>query len=114
VAIGIGVSALVMVMIYLPPLFPERRRPRPNQPPFRWWDFFVAPTLGAPGSLPAGIGETRRQDAGSPRPMAAPLLLTALIFLTASVVLMFHRPDWTTVETPCSRRTAKRRRRWMK
>ena len=31
VAIGIGVSALVMVMIYLPPLFPERRKPRPNQ-----------------------------------------------------------------------------------
>jgi uncharacterized protein len=43
VAIGIALSALVMVMIYLPPLFPERRKPRPNQPPFRWWNYFVAP-----------------------------------------------------------------------
>jgi uncharacterized protein len=44
VAIGIALSALVMVMIYLPPLFPERRQPRPNQPPFRWWNFFIAPS----------------------------------------------------------------------
>src|SRR5674476_1354277 len=43
VAIGIGVSALVMVMIYLPPLFPERRQPRPNQAPFHWWNYFIAP-----------------------------------------------------------------------
>jgi predicted RND superfamily exporter protein len=35
VAIGIGVAALVMVMIYLPPLFPDRRKPRPTQTPFR-------------------------------------------------------------------------------
>ena len=28
VAIGVGLAALVMVMIYLPPLFPERRKPR--------------------------------------------------------------------------------------
>src|ERR1035441_9277371 len=43
VAIGVGLAALVMVMIYLPPLFPERRQPRPDQPPFRWWNYFVAP-----------------------------------------------------------------------
>ncbi|MGH7994454.1 MAG: MMPL family transporter, partial [Limisphaerales bacterium] len=55
VAIGIALSALVMVMIYLPPLFPERRKPRPNQPVFRWWNYFVAPKPGALASLPAGL-----------------------------------------------------------
>ena len=49
VAIGIALSALVMVMIYLPPLFPDRRQPRPNQPPFRWWNYFVAPHGTADG-----------------------------------------------------------------
>ena len=53
VAIGIALSALVMVMIYLPPLFPERRKPRPDQPPFRWWNYFVAPQQRAPASLRA-------------------------------------------------------------
>ena len=43
VAIGIGLSAWVMVMIYLPPLFPDRRAPRPNQPKFHLWHYFVAP-----------------------------------------------------------------------
>jgi lauroyl/myristoyl acyltransferase/predicted exporter len=96
VAIGIALSALVMVMIYLPPLFPERRKPRPNQPPFRWWNYFVAPKPGAPASLPAGTGtnaiETRRQDAGAPRKAIAPLLLTGLILLVAGAVLCFRQP----------------------
>ena len=100
VAIGIALSALVMVMIYLPPLFPERRQPRPNQPPFRWWDFFVAPA-----SSPAGSGGVSLREASGPRgetplePAAgtaalrrSPLAVTAVIFLAACAVLVFHRP----------------------
>ena len=74
VAIGIALSALVMVMIYLPPLFPERRKPRPDQPPFRWWNYFVAPQ-GAPASLPASPqpnAESRRLHAGTPGKAVAP------------------------------------------
>jgi predicted RND superfamily exporter protein/lauroyl/myristoyl acyltransferase len=96
VAIGIALSALVMVMIYLPPLFPERRKPRPNQLPFRWWNYFVAPPPGAPASVPANLAlnaESRRQDAGAPGNSAAiPLLLTGLILLIAGVVLCFRQP----------------------
>jgi lauroyl/myristoyl acyltransferase len=106
VAIGIGLSALVMVMIYLPPLFPERRKPRPDQPPFHWWNYFVAPLPGAPASVPAGSPqntESRRQDqpssddgatgAGAPGNNAArPLLLTGLILLVAGAVLCFRQP----------------------
>jgi len=87
VAIGIGVAALVMVMIYLPPLFPERRQPRPNQAPFQWWNYFIAPQ------------EPARSAGGSPascivrtRPPPSALLLTALIFLGACAVLCFQRP----------------------
>jgi predicted RND superfamily exporter protein len=85
VAIGIGLSALVMVMIYLPPLFPERRQPRPDQPPFRWWNFFVAPPARSAGGPPAGFNEgtNRRRFA---------FVLTALIFFSACGVLGFHRP----------------------
>ena len=96
VAIGIALSALVMVMIYLPPLFPERRKPRPDQPPYRWWNYFVAADPGTPASLPADSQSNtkpRRQDAGAPgKVVVAPLLLTFLILLGAGAVLCFHRP----------------------
>jgi uncharacterized protein len=82
VAIGIGVSALVMVMIYLPPLFPERRKPRPNQPPFPWWNYFVAP------QQPPMAGITSAGKSFYP----ATFLLTGLIFFVACAVLCFQRP----------------------
>jgi len=82
VAIGIALSALVMVMIYLPPLFPDRRLPRPNQPLFRWWNYFVAP------QEPAAM-----ENAMAGKPLSrAGFLLTGLIFLGACAVLSFHRP----------------------
>ena len=102
VAIGIALSALVMVMIYLPPLFPERRRPRPDQPVFRWWNYFVAPQgperrapsrpvvatpddrAGAVPGVPAMSAEQFRHH--------VPLLLTALILLGAGAVLCFRQP----------------------
>ena len=88
VAIGIALSALVMVMIYLPPLFPERRKPRPDQPKFRWWNYFVA---SGPADLPA---EPRRQTAGaSGNHAVTPWLLTGLILFGAGAMLCFRQPD---------------------
>ncbi len=82
VAIGIGVSALVMVMIYLPPLFPDRRKPRPNQTPFRWRNYFFAPEEPPVAEI-SSVGKTSQHAA---------FLLTGLIFLSACAVLCFQRP----------------------
>ena len=82
VAIGIGVAALVMVMIYLPPLFPDRRKPRPNPKPAVWWNYFIAPPEPLmPEMATAGKDSYR-----------TPLLLTGLILLTAGAVLCFRQP----------------------
>ncbi|MGB7769391.1 MAG: MMPL family transporter, partial [Verrucomicrobiia bacterium] len=72
------------VMIYLPPLFPDRRKPRPDQPPFRWWNYFVAPQ-------PPVMVEMARSAGGSPASFNA-LLLTGLIFVGACAVLCFRQP----------------------
>ncbi len=94
VAIGIALSALVMVMIYLPPLFPERRKPRPDQPVFRWWNYFVAPQQ--PSGCDASSHEVEHDfpvaRTGRRRGVAATLLLTGLIFLGAGAVLCFRQP----------------------
>ena len=42
VAIGVALAALVMVMIYLPPLFPNRRQ-APAAAPARWWSYLIPP-----------------------------------------------------------------------
>jgi predicted exporter len=85
VAIGIALSALVMVMIYLPPLFPERRQPRPNQPPFRWRDYFVAPLAGAPGESPEHFSAPRG-------PTRAARAFTVILFLGAGCILLLRQP----------------------
>ncbi len=82
VAIGVGLAALVMVMIYLPPLFPNRRKPRPAQTPFNWWSYFIPPRA-TPG---AGLA-----PAEQPGHRAA-LMLTGLVFFAACAMLCFHRP----------------------
>jgi predicted exporter/lauroyl/myristoyl acyltransferase len=82
VAIGIALSALVMVMIYLPPLFPERRKARPDQAPFRWWNYFVAPHEPAAAEFSSTGKNSSR----------AVFLLTGLIFLAACAILFFQRP----------------------
>jgi predicted RND superfamily exporter protein len=79
VAIGIGLSAWVMVMIYLPPLFPDRRAPRPNQPQYHWWQFLVP-------SEPAAM-ETPQNVSYQPA-----LMVTGLILLAAAGVLCWKRP----------------------
>jgi predicted exporter/lauroyl/myristoyl acyltransferase len=84
VAIGIALSALVMVMIYLPPLFPERRRPRPGAPPFRWWNYFVAPQMPVVGGPGPG--------AGAPPHTRGALWLTGGILVAAVAVLCWRQP----------------------
>jgi uncharacterized protein len=82
VAIGIALSALVMVMIYLPPLFPERRQPCANQPPFRWWNYFVASREPAVVEKPSEKGAVSR----------AAFLVTGLVLLGSCIVLCLHLP----------------------
>jgi len=81
VAIGIGLSAWVMVMIYLPPLFPERRAPRPNQPKFHLLHYLVAP------HEPPVTG-TATTFASGPA-----LVLTVVIVLAAIGVLCWRVPS---------------------
>jgi len=83
VAIGVGLAALVMVMIYLPPLFPARRTPPAGDTPPPWWAYFVPPQPGSAGFQPP--------SAVARRPAPA-LVLTLLIVLAACFVLCFHRP----------------------
>lgn len=80
VAIGIGLSAWVMVMIYLPPLFPERRKPRPDQPRFHFWHYFVAPH-----EPPV----SRDVKTSFCRPA---LLLTGLLVVCAAAILCWRQP----------------------
>jgi len=82
VAIGVGLAALVMVMIYLPPLFPDRRRPPPGDTPPAWWTYFIPPQLSS-GSF--------QTAAAAVQPTPA-LLLTGVALLFACAVLCIHRP----------------------
>ena len=82
VAMGIGVAALVMVMIYLPPLFPDRRQPRSSQVPARWWTYFVPPQQAPAPAL--ATAETPRY-----RPAR---MVTGLLLVLAGAVLCVHRP----------------------
>ena len=82
VAIGIGLAALVMVMIYLPPLFPNRRKAAadPNAGPLV--------ELFCPAAGNAGEPGLRRQN----NPAAPALVVTGLVLIIAGTVLCFHRP----------------------
>jgi predicted RND superfamily exporter protein len=81
VAIGVGLAALVMVMIYLPPLFPNRRKAPPAQTPARWWSYFVPPQE----SPAAGIAPAKQS-------CRTALVVTGLVLFAAGAVLCFHRP----------------------
>ena len=81
VAIGVGLAALVMVMIYLPPLFPNRRKAPPAQPLARWWSYFVPPQE----SPAAGIATVKQN-------CRTALVVTGLVLLATGAVLCFHRP----------------------
>jgi len=82
VGIGVALAAVVMVLLYLPPLFRDRREPPPGyiRPP--WRTFLVPPrqTSAAPAT---------GMDAASSR-MA--LAVTALVIVLAGAVLLVQRP----------------------
>ncbi|MGA2279062.1 MAG: MMPL family transporter [Verrucomicrobiota bacterium] len=82
VAIGVALAALVMVVAYLPPLFPDRCKPGASLARYAWWSFLVPPRATAVAPLNQTIRPVHR----------ATLWLTALMILFAVVVLAFHRP----------------------
>jgi uncharacterized protein len=82
VALGIALSALVMVVAFLPPLFPERRKPGATWTRQAWWTYFLSP--------PEPEGEPL--VAGPPYSSRVAFVLTTLILLAATVVLTVRRP----------------------
>ena len=85
VAIGVALAALVMVLVYLPPLFPERRRPGSAYRTRPWWSYFI-PALPAP-ETPAS--NATLNHAGVSRHA---LPLTGGLILMTVALLCFQRP----------------------
>lgn len=82
VAIGIALAALVMVVAFLPPLFPERRSPGMALARHDWWSYLIPPGEQTTHTLiPAEGSHTR-----------AAFLVTGLIILCACAVLTVNRP----------------------
>ena len=82
VAIGVALAALVMVMVFLPPLFPDRRKPAPAPSPPSLWSYFIPPRETSSRGL-APVGQLYGRAA---------LWLTGLLLLVAGAVLCFQRP----------------------
>jgi predicted exporter/lauroyl/myristoyl acyltransferase len=82
VALGIGLSAWVMVMVYLPPLFPRRRTPPASDITPVWWSYFIPPQ-------PPLVMEPAPAERTYHR---AAMLVTGLVLASAGIVLCFHRP----------------------
>jgi uncharacterized protein len=82
VAIGVALAALVMVMIYLPPLFPNRRQAGRLAAARGWWSYFVAPPEPLPPAPTAAKALYCRKS----------LWLTLALVLAAVGVLCFRRP----------------------
>ena len=81
VAIGVALAALVMVMIYLPPLFPGRRKAA-SPVAAKWWNYFIPPRENAAASC-APVSHIYSRKI---------LWLTAALVVVAGMVLIFHRP----------------------
>ncbi len=82
VGIGVALAALVMVMIYLPPLFPNRRKAPAALPPVSWWSYFI-PARPAPlSNLVTAQGSYHR----------AAMAATLLVLLLGCAVLCVRRP----------------------
>jgi uncharacterized protein len=80
VGIGVALAAVVMVMLYLPPLFPTRREPPAGDVSPPWWTFFVPRRETA---VPPQVG-----TGGSSLTLGA----TALSVLLAAAVLVVRQP----------------------
>jgi predicted exporter/lauroyl/myristoyl acyltransferase len=82
VAIGVALAAVVMVMVFLPPLFPARRVAGPGHAAPRWWSYFVPPQV--PVTSPERVANARYCRAG--------VGLTAAAAVLAGLVIVGHRP----------------------
>jgi predicted RND superfamily exporter protein/lauroyl/myristoyl acyltransferase len=81
VAIGVALAALVMVMIYLPPLFPNRRKTS-SPVTANWWSYFIPPREAlAASNAPVNQIYCRKI-----------LWQTAALVVIAGTILIFHRP----------------------
>ncbi|MGA2656861.1 MAG: MMPL family transporter [Verrucomicrobiota bacterium] len=97
VAIGVGLAALVMVMIYLPPLFPERRKPPADETPPAWFSYFLPPKAPDGRIGLQAASESIRDESKGPRLKAGwkpgiPLMLTIFTLLAACAILSVRRP----------------------
>jgi predicted RND superfamily exporter protein/predicted LPLAT superfamily acyltransferase len=107
VAIGVALSALVMVMIYLPPLFPQRRKPTAPLPPAPWWSYFMpaersvhaAATDEEPGlsdktgaQVPRGALQPEGRAPNTFSDRLLPLFATGLVILVAGIIVCVRRP----------------------
>lgn len=82
VGLGVALAAMVMVMIYLPPLFPNRRNAPPGQLRCAWWSFFVPPKEAMPDRVPGADGLHTR----------VALVVTLLLVASTAGVLCLRRP----------------------
>jgi predicted RND superfamily exporter protein/lauroyl/myristoyl acyltransferase len=83
VAIGVALAALVMVVAYLPPLFPGRRIAPAHLPKPAWWTFLLPPkaTSVAPANS-TGLTSSRAAFAG-----------TILVLIFTGAVLSLRQPQ---------------------
>ena len=82
VALGIALAAVVMVVAFLPPLFPDRRKPSPTWTRQGWWTYFLPPVEQTGGPLVAE----------GPYYSRAAFIVTTLVVLFAAGVLAVRRP----------------------
>ncbi len=82
VAIGVALAALVMVLVYLPPLFPARWKSGANQPRQPWRSYLIPPRENTP------FAGSQSDRAYSRRAVIVTLVLAAC----AGLVLSFHLP----------------------
>jgi predicted RND superfamily exporter protein len=82
VAIGVALAALVMVMAYLPPLFPGRRNAPAHLPKPAWWTFLLPPkeAEAAPPTPPGPTGAR------------AAFWVTVLVLIFTGAVLLVRQP----------------------
>ena len=82
VGLGVALAAGVMVMVYLPPLFPNRRNAPPGKPRPTWWSFFI-PASGTVADRVTNVAGARSRLA---------LAATVLLVMFALIALGLRRP----------------------
>ncbi len=82
VAIGITLAAVVMVVAFLPPLFPDRRQPGSAWTKQKWWAYLIPTGEEMSGPLVPAEASSNR----------AAFLTTALVIVLAATVLSINRP----------------------